>query len=93
MGIDSRGGVSIGELIVYVPAIVLSLIVCIRHGFRRSSGWLYTLILCQIRIVGAICQLISENKPSEGLIRATLIIDSIGLSPLLLATLGMLSRL
>lgn len=93
MGIDSRGGVSIGELIVYVPAIVLSLILCIRHGFRRSSGWLYTLLLCHVRIVGAICQLVAENNPSEGLIRATLIIDSIGLSPLLLATLGMLSRL
>ncbi|KAI5456031.1 hypothetical protein BGZ63DRAFT_418066 [Mariannaea sp. PMI_226] len=93
MGIDARGGISIAELIVYIPAIVLSIIVCSRHGFKRSSGWLYTLLLCFVRIIGAICQLITYSNKSEGLIRATLIIDSIGLSPLLLATLGMISRL
>jgi hypothetical protein len=88
----SLGGVSIAELIVYLPAIVVSAIVCKRHGFSRSSGWLFTLILCLVRIVGACCQLATYKSESIGLLEAVVIIDSIGISPLLLATLGLLSR-
>lgn len=91
--IKARGWVSVVELIVYIPAILLSIVVCSRHGFNRSSGWIYTLILCIVRIAGAICQLMSYHDHSTGLITAVIIIDSIGLSPLLLATLGLLSRL
>ncbi|UNI15408.1 hypothetical protein JDV02_001943 [Purpureocillium takamizusanense] len=93
MALGDRGYLSIAELIVYVPASVFAFTVCSRHGWHRASGWLYTLILCVVRITGAICQLVTYSDDSEGLLRATLIIDSIGLSPLLFATLGMLSRL
>ncbi|CAO2649421.1 Nn.00g068060.m01.CDS01 [Neocucurbitaria sp. VM-36] len=89
----ARDIVSLIELLFYVPTSLLALIVCFRHGFHRSSGWLYTLILCTVRIAGAICQFLSHSNHSDGLIQATVIIDSIGLSPLLLATLGLLSRL
>jgi hypothetical protein len=93
MTFSSAGWVSVAELIVYLPAICVSIYICSRHGFSRSSGWLYTLILCLVRIIGAICQLLTYHDTSTGLLKATLIIDSIGLSPLLLATLGLLSRL
>ncbi|KAJ6443598.1 hypothetical protein O9K51_04777 [Purpureocillium lavendulum] len=93
MALGDQGYLSIAELIVYAPATVIAFIVCSRHGWHRASGWLYTLILCVVRITGAICQLITYSDNSDGLQRATLIIDSIGLSPLLFATLGMLSRL
>lgn len=89
----SRDIVSVVELIFFIPTAILALITCFRHGFNRSSGWIYTLILCVVRIAGAICQFLSHNNHSTNLIEATIIIDSIGLSPLLLATLGMLSRL
>ncbi|KAF7563754.1 hypothetical protein G7046_g402 [Stylonectria norvegica] len=92
MTLSSRGYVSIAELIVYIPAIILSAILCSRHGFTRASGWVYTLILCLVRIVGAVCQLMTYSNHSSGLEKTTLIVDSIGISPLLLATLGMLSR-
>jgi hypothetical protein len=93
MTFSAAGWVSVAELIVYLPAICLAIYICSRHGFSRSSGWLYTLILCLVRIIGAICQLLTYHDTSTGLLKATLIIDSIGLSPLLLATLGLLSRL
>lgn len=89
----SRDIVSLVELIFYIPTAILAIIVCSRHGFNRSTGWIYTLILCIVRIAGAICQFVSHSNHSDGVIEATIIIDSIGLSPLLLATLGMLSRL
>ncbi|KAF2119624.1 hypothetical protein BDV96DRAFT_540673 [Lophiotrema nucula] len=93
MTLHAREWVSVVELIFYIPTSIVALWICSRHGFRRSSGWIYTLLLCIIRIAGAICELSSWNNPSNtSLMHATIIIDSIGLSPLLLATLGMLSR-
>jgi hypothetical protein len=93
MHLTARGAVSIAEIIVYTPSIIAAVIICSRHGFRRSSGWIYTLLLCLVRILGACCQLATYSHPSSGLIKATVIFDSVGISPLLFATLGLLSRL
>ncbi|KAH3920118.1 hypothetical protein HBH56_000110 [Parastagonospora nodorum] len=80
------------ELAFYIPTAILTVAVCSRHGFYRSSGWIYTLILCIVRIAGAICQFRSRHDHSENMTEAKITIDSVGLSPLLLATLGLLSR-
>lgn len=92
MKFNARGGISVFELIVYLPAIVVAAIVCSRHGFGRSSGWLYTLILCLVRIIGSCCQLATYHSYTKGLLEAVIILTSIGISPLLFATLGLLSR-
>ena len=92
MKFNARGGISILELFIYFPATVAAVFVCIRHGFGRSSGWIFTLILCLVRIIGACCQLATYKNQSQGLEEATLILDFVGLSPLLLATVGLLSR-
>ena len=93
MHLDKHGDVSIVELVVFIPCLILGFIVCHRHGFKRTSGWLFIVILSVIRIAGAVCQLLTYNHPTEGLIKATLILDSIGIAPLLLLILGILSRL
>ena len=93
MHLDKRGYVSIVELIVYIPCLIIGFMVCHRHGFKRASGWIFILILSAIRIAGSICQLLTYSKPTKNLIEATLIIDSIGIAPLLLTVLGILSRL
>jgi hypothetical protein len=92
MKFNSRGGVSILELFIYFPSLIVAFIICSRHGFNRSSGWIFTLVLCLIRIVGACCQLATYHDQSSGLLETTFILDSVGISPLLLATLGLLSR-
>ncbi|KAL2127062.1 hypothetical protein VTI74DRAFT_11390 [Chaetomium olivicolor] len=94
MALDTNSIVSIVELAAYVPAIIASFIVCRRHGFSRSSGWYYTFTLCLVRIIGAACQLGTIASPDNiGLVKTAIILEHIGLTPLLLATLGMLSRL
>jgi len=92
MKFTSHGGISVFELIVYFPALIVAIFVCSRHGFGRSSGWVFTLVLCLVRIVGACCQLATYHSESRSLLEAVIILDSIGISPLLLATLGLLSR-
>jgi len=93
MHLDKHGYVSIVELVVFIPCLILGVVVCLRHGWKRTSGWIFVQILSVIRIAGAICQLLTYDKPTEGLIKATLILDSIGIAPLLLVVLGVLSRL
>jgi hypothetical protein len=92
MKLDGRASVSVAELVIYFPALIVATIICARHGFDHSSGWIFALILCLVRIVGACCQLATYQSQSEGLLEATIILESIGISPLLLATLGLLSR-
>jgi hypothetical protein len=92
MKFNSRGAVSIVQLIIFFPSLVVAFIICSRHGFNRSSGWVFTLVLCLIRIVGACCQLATYHDQSSGLLETTFILDSVGISPLLFATLGLLSR-
>jgi hypothetical protein len=87
-----RDTIALIELIFYSPFLLLSAFVCFRHGFSRSSGWFYTLVLCLVRIIGGICQFVSHSDQSTGLLKIILILDSVGLAPLLLATLGLLSR-
>ncbi|TQS32694.1 hypothetical protein Golomagni_06983 [Golovinomyces magnicellulatus] len=92
MALDKKSYLAVAELIVYVPALIFAVIVCSRHGFRRASGWVYTLILCVIRTVGSIMQIVAYSKKDASLITTVVILESIGISPLLFATLGMLSR-
>lgn len=93
MTLGNAGYLSIAEIVVYVPALIAAIYTTARHGFHRSSGWVFTVVLCVIRIIGAACQLCTYSNNSSGLLEAVLILDSIGISPLLFATLGVLSRL
>src|SRR5258708_7202770 len=53
MHLDKHGYVSIAELVVYIPCLILGFLVCHRHGFKRTSGWIFVLILSAIRIAGS----------------------------------------
>ncbi|KAL2009787.1 hypothetical protein VTN00DRAFT_5594 [Thermoascus crustaceus] len=90
--VNPREMLDIIELIFYVPALIISIFVSARHGFGRQLGWIFLCILSIIRLVGAVTGIASIRNPSEGLFEATFITNSAGLSPLLLAMLGMLKR-
>jgi hypothetical protein len=94
MTIGYREGVSIGEIAVYSPALLIAIYLSIRHGFGRSAGWMFLIIFCLARIIGAAMQLATISSPSNiSLYTGYAILQNIGLSPLMLATLGLLSRL
>ncbi|KAG6357864.1 hypothetical protein INS49_013745 [Diaporthe citri] len=93
MRLDSRGGVSIAELVSYSPLLVAAALLCQRHGFERPSGWVFILILCIIRITGSACNMVTYRAQSTSLYQAVFILDSVGISPLLFATLGLLTRI
>ncbi|KAL3423192.1 hypothetical protein PVAG01_04939 [Phlyctema vagabunda] len=93
MTIDYRNAISIAELIVYVPALAIAILLCIRHGFGKSSGWFFLIIFSLARIIGPIMQLLTISNPrSVSLYTGVIILQTVGLSPLILACLGLLSR-
>lgn len=86
-------GIAYGEIAVYVPIFILTVIVVIRHGFKRQLGWIYLAIFCIIRVTGAVFKIESEHNPdSKTDAEWAAILQSVGLSPLLMASLGLLKR-
>ena len=92
MGLDFRDGISILKLIVYIPYLFASIYVCVKHGFMKGSGWIFLSVFCILRIVGSSAQLASISSHSTTPYTIAAVCDAIGLSPLLLASLGLLSR-
>ncbi len=92
--ITYRDGLSIGLIILYLPALAIALLLAVRHGFGRSSGWFFLIVFAIVRIVGACFQLATINDPTNvSLYTGVAILQAIGLSPLELASLGLLSRI
>lgn len=82
------------ELALYAILAPLALFIAYRHGRHGILGYFYLNISIAVRIAAAICQLVNAssnntNTPST----ATIILSSIGLSPLLLAISGILHEL
>ncbi|KAJ5835302.1 hypothetical protein N7447_001328 [Penicillium robsamsonii] len=93
MAIDYRHGISILEIAVYSPTLFLALWMAFHHGFKKSSGWFFFVIFCLARIVGSACHLATIQFPSSvDLYIAWAVCTSLGLSPLILACIGLLSR-
>lgn len=92
--IDYRNGVSIAEIAVYVPALIIAIFLAIRHGIGRSSGWVFLIIFTLARIIGPGMQLATISDPhNQALYTGSAILNNVGLSPLEMAALGFLSRL
>ncbi|KFY57235.1 hypothetical protein V496_06509 [Pseudogymnoascus sp. VKM F-4515 (FW-2607)] len=90
----SQKVIAIIELCVYIPIFFLAAIVVFRHGFRKQLGWIYLVIFCGVRCAGAGFRLASEANPDNETDQEwSFILQSVGLSPLLMATLGLLKRI
>jgi hypothetical protein len=88
-----RDRVMILELIFYTPALGLSIWLTARHGLWRRSGFIFLVLLALVRINGA-CMLLATLLHPDSIVLYTGagILNSIALSPLLLATAGLLGR-
>ena len=90
MTVTYRDGISILELIVYLPCLFLALWLAVHHG---NAAWSLLILFTIIRVVGSCCQLATISNPSDiGLDTAAIICNSVGLSPLILTCVGLLAR-
>ncbi|KAJ5642157.1 hypothetical protein N7490_006157 [Penicillium lividum] len=90
--IDYSNGISILQLIVYLPAIFVSIFLVARHGLRTSCGYIFLTIFTLLRIIGAGCDLATIASSSTSLYTTYAVTSSIGLTPLMMACSGLLSR-
>ncbi|KAF2230930.1 hypothetical protein EV356DRAFT_491221 [Viridothelium virens] len=94
MTLTDQGKLAIAEIVFYIPAGLLALYDCFKHGFGRSLAWVYIIVLSILRIAGSAITIYTENAsdPSTTLVTTGIILASVGLSPLLNALVFMLKR-
>ncbi|KAK0122055.1 hypothetical protein ONS95_010319 [Cadophora gregata] len=90
--VHTEEAIAYAEICVYVPVFLLTLIVVFRHGFKKQLGWIYLAIFCVIRIAGAGFKIQEAKSPNKTNTEWAGILQSVGLSPLLMASLGLLKR-
>lgn len=84
----SEQGLAIAQIAFYAAISIPALYCLISHGRHGLMGWIYVLAMCGLRLAGNAMSLNAyhnhEVSPSAS------IINGIGLSPLLMASLGLL---
>ena len=89
MAIGYRNGVSILLLVFYLPALAIAILLTIRHGLRRSSGWRFMIIFTLARILCACFALATISQPGNvSLYVAYTVLIGVAVSPLELVAFG-----
>lgn len=80
--------IEIFQLIIYAILILPAIYCQSRHGRPGLLGWFYVVVYCLIRLIAAGLMLKSDTNHDTS--TAAMIVDNIGLSPLLLGAAGIL---
>lgn len=92
MGLSASAIVDLVELIYFIPAFLLAIYVTYKHGFGKKLGWVFLMIFSVARIGGTATGIAASFNPSQGLIQASYILLTFGVSFLLFSLLGLLAR-
>ena len=85
---DTPKALSIFILIFYILLLQPVTFIFYKHGLRSWLAWTPLQTLCLLRIVGSGVQL--DDHKTKTLTVAALVLNNIGLAPLLLAAIGIL---
>jgi len=90
--LDDFGKIAIVVAILYIPVLITAIILVCRHGFKRDAGWIFLVIFSVIRIGGGGSMVAAEliRPINKNIYEVALIMESMGLQPLLMTTLGFL---
>ncbi|KAL8848718.1 MAG: hypothetical protein Q9221_006262 [Calogaya cf. arnoldii] len=92
MPLPGTSRLAIADIVFYTPALILSIIIITRHGFKRRFGWIFLTFLALIRLIGNSEEIAANAQHSNGLFIAAAVLNALGLGPLLLVMIGMLKR-
>ena len=82
------------QIATYVPVLFASAVIVIRHGFHKQLGWVFLAILAIVRIIGSSFEIAAAKNPHNSTdVEWGAILQLVGISPLLLASLGLLKRI
>jgi hypothetical protein len=81
--VNASSRLAIAELVIYIFFLPISLYILVRHGKPGYTGWGFFLVFCTLPIVSSGLG-INETNTAGG------IINSVGISALLLAISGVI---
>ena len=82
--LDPSSQLSVSYLVIYIILAIPVIYNLVHHGKYGTLGWGYLLAFCFLRMTGAGLQLSNQASSTAG------VLTGIGVSPLLLAVLGVL---
>ncbi|KAG8668748.1 hypothetical protein FPOAC2_08052 [Fusarium poae] len=92
--LGAHDDIAIAEIVVYTFILFGALFLCKTHGFARNAGWFYIIILSLARLIGSSMLLATINDPNNtNLYIGWIVLNGLGLGPLVLILLGLLDRL
>ncbi|KAG1874149.1 hypothetical protein C8R48DRAFT_693014 [Suillus tomentosus] len=92
MALDTQGILAAVTIAMYIPFLFVSIRLVMKYGMSRGDGWVLLLVFSIIRVLGGALLVAAEDiTPANiGLYIGGYALESSGLSPLLLCTLGLL---
>ncbi|KAL7823444.1 hypothetical protein V8C26DRAFT_386540 [Trichoderma gracile] len=91
--LESYDDIAIAELSFYTFALFGGIFLCLKHGFAKNAGFRALIILSLARIIGASLRLATISSPDNiDLYIGWMTLEGIGLAPLIMLSLGLLSR-
>ncbi|KAI9697512.1 MAG: hypothetical protein M1820_007778 [Bogoriella megaspora] len=94
MTLNAQERIDIAQLVFYGPAGLVAIYCCFKHGFGRSLGFFYLILLATIRIVSDAITIYTQtaSNASQTLIITGLVLSNVGTSPLLNALIALVKR-
>ncbi|KAM3540772.1 hypothetical protein ARSEF1564_006337 [Beauveria bassiana] len=90
---DTYDGLAVAQILLYTPFLGGAMMLCLRHGLAKAAGWRYLAVLALVRLIGSALRLASLSSPTnQSLYIGWLVLGGLGLGPLILTLLGLLSR-
>ncbi|KAG6012115.1 hypothetical protein E4U54_007714 [Claviceps lovelessii] len=91
--LDTYDIISIVGIPIHVAFLACAILLCVKHGFFKTGGWHFLIILSVSRLISFGMRLALINDPTNmSLWLGWLIINSVGLGPLILLLLSLLMR-
>jgi hypothetical membrane protein len=84
---NATARLAIAELIIYIILLPLVAYILFRHGKRGIDGWAFLVIFCILRIVSSAMQIANRTSITGS------IINSVGVSAMLLALVGVIHEM
>lgn len=85
--------IAIAELVFYTFALGGGIFLCLKHGFAKNAGFRSLILLSLARIIGASFRLATISSPDNvNLYIGWMTLNGIGLAPLIMLAIGLLSR-
>ncbi|OAQ58778.1 inhibitor of apoptosis-promoting bax1 domain-containing protein [Purpureocillium lilacinum] len=90
---DFYDRVAIATIVVFSCYLIGGTWPCVKHGFHKSSGWGFLVILALARLIGSSLRLATINDPTnDNLYIGWMVLNGLGLGPLVAMLTGLLTR-